>query len=49
MLPVWVDATPMDVYEYSPILADRVGVRWHEGLDLVVAKLADTLRQQTPG
>jgi hypothetical protein len=46
ILPVWVDVSRDNLYQYSPILADRVGVMWSEGIDSVVAKLATSLRQQ---
>lgn len=35
MLPIWCGVTSRDVYEYSPSLADRVGLSWSEGLDEV--------------
>jgi hypothetical protein len=47
ILPVWVDVSRNNLYQYSPILADRVGVLWSEGLDSVVTKLAKSLRQHT--
>jgi len=46
ILPVWVDVSRDNLYQYSPILADRVGVLWAEGIDNVVAKLVRSLRQR---
>jgi hypothetical protein len=43
ILPVWHEVTPKDVYEYSPILADRVGVPWSNGVETVAAKLIQAL------
>jgi hypothetical protein len=48
MLPIWVDVTARDLYEYSPILADRVGTRWDTGIDEVVSNLARALRNSKP-
>jgi hypothetical protein len=39
ILPVWHGVTPKDVYEYSPILADRVALQWSMGVDRVASKL----------
>jgi hypothetical protein len=39
ILPVWAGVKPEDVYDYSPILADRVAAQWADGLDAVAAKL----------
>lgn len=47
ILPIWVDVCGKDLYEYSPILADRVAVLWSAGLDEVVNKLSSTLRAAT--
>jgi len=47
MLPVWIDVSRDDLYEYCPILADRVGVQWAKGIDCVVAQLAASIRQRT--
>lgn len=30
ILPVWRGVTKQDVYEYSPILSDRLALMWHE-------------------
>ena len=39
VLPIWHDVTREQVYEYSPALADPVGVRWTLGSDEVVRRL----------
>ncbi len=39
ILPVWHNVTPEDVYKYSPILADRFGARWSEGVEETARKL----------
>jgi len=38
-LPVWDSVTPKDVYEYSPSLANRLGVNWSLGLEEVARRL----------
>lgn len=40
ILPVWAGVTRKDVYEYSPILADRVALKWEDGVERVAANLA---------
>lgn len=39
ILPVWHGVTVKQVYEYSPILADTVGIPWSLGVDEVARKL----------
>lgn len=39
VLPVWYKVTAKEVYEYSPNLADRVGLNWDRGADEVVRQL----------
>lgn len=39
ILPVWAGVTSQDIYQFSPILADRVAAQWSDGLDTVAAKL----------
>jgi len=39
VLPIWSGVTVEDVYEYSPILADRVGLDWSKGVEEVGTKL----------
>jgi hypothetical protein len=43
LLPVWHNVSRNDVYEYSPILADRVGVPWALGADEVCRRLYASL------
>jgi hypothetical protein len=43
-LPVWHSVTPRDVYEYSPSLANRVGVQWSLGLEEVARRLLAEIR-----
>lgn len=46
-LPVWHSVTPKDVYEYSPSLANRVGVQWSLGLEEVARKLQAEIGKAT--
>lgn len=39
ILPVWHNVTANQVYEYSPSLADRIGLKWELGQDEVVRRL----------
>jgi TIR domain len=39
ILPVWNGVSAQDVYKYSPILADRVGVQWSKGVEEVARRL----------
>lgn len=39
VLPVWYKVTSKEVYEYSPSLADRVGLNWDIGADEVIRRL----------
>jgi hypothetical protein len=43
ILPVWSDVNAPDVYEYSPILADRVAVSWSLGVEEVARRLVRAL------
>jgi hypothetical protein len=43
ILPVWHNVTPNDIYQYSPILADRVGANWSKGVDQVADALLRAL------
>lgn len=38
-LPIWNDVSTQDVFDYSPILADRFAARWEDGLDSVIRKI----------
>lgn len=44
VLPIWRDVTPRDVYEFSPILADRVAANWSEGIDAVSRKIYQAIQ-----
>jgi hypothetical protein len=39
ILPVWHDVTRDQVFEFSPVLADRVAVNWNLGLNEAVRRL----------
>lgn len=43
ILPVWHGISLEDVYKYSPILADRVGVQWSKGVEEVARKLVQAI------
>jgi hypothetical protein len=43
ILPVWHEISPQDVYQYSPILADRVAVQWSLGVEEVARKLLQAI------
>lgn len=43
ILPVWAGVDAADVYEYSPILADRVAVNWSHGVEEVARRLVRSL------
>jgi hypothetical protein len=45
VLPIWHDVSVADVFEYSPILADKVAVNWTEGVDQVARKLHFAIEQ----
>jgi TIR domain-containing protein len=47
MLPVWSSVTAKDVYEYSPSLADRVGLDWGLGPDEVCRRLYNSIATAT--
>ena len=44
ILPIWLDITKDEVAEYSPILADIYSLQSTEGIDIVVQKLADEIK-----
>jgi len=44
VLPVWCDVTRDQVYEFSPVLADRVGAQWSKGVDAVAKDLFRVLQ-----
>jgi hypothetical protein len=39
LIPIWHGVTKYDVYNYSPILADRVATQWELGIDEVCRRL----------
>ena len=43
MIPVWLDVTKEEVYEYSPILLDTIGIKADLGLDEVARRLFNAL------
>jgi hypothetical protein len=43
ILPVWSGVSVQDVYEYSPILADRIAADWSLGKDEVARRLFRSL------
>jgi hypothetical protein len=43
ILPVWHEISPQEVYQYSPILADRVAVPWSLGVEEVARKLLQAI------
>jgi hypothetical protein len=43
ILPIWHDVSVEDVYQYSPILADRVAVQWSLGTEEVARKILAAL------
>jgi hypothetical protein len=46
ILPVWHEISAQDVYQYSPILADRFAVQWSLGAEAVAKKLLHAI--ETP-
>ena len=48
ILPIWYQVNRDDVLRYSPTLADRVGVYTSQGMDKVVEKIIQVLKQQSP-
>lgn len=47
ILPVWLGVSPQDVYNYSPRLADKVGLSSDLGVPEVARRLAGALRATT--
>lgn len=43
MIPIWLDVTKQEVYDYSPILADAIGINANLGVDEVARKLLNVL------
>jgi hypothetical protein len=46
MIPVWLDVTKEEVYEYSPILLDTVGIKADLGIDEITRRLFTALTAQ---
>jgi hypothetical protein len=44
ILPIWVDVSKEDVYEYSPSLANKVAIKWEVGEEEVIRKIHQTLK-----
>jgi hypothetical protein len=44
ILPVWFDVNEHDVRTVSPTLADRIAVRWADGIHVVAAKIMEVVR-----
>jgi len=47
ILPVWHEVSTEDVYNFSPILADRVAVQWSLGIEEVARKLLQAIDART--
>jgi hypothetical protein len=45
ILPVWDKVGFRDVYDYSPVLADRVAISTEKGLEYAVQRLWDVAKQ----
>ena len=43
ILPVWHQITSAEILQYSPTLADRLGVSTEHGMDVVVSEIIDVL------
>ena len=39
VLPIWAGASKQEIYDYCPILVDRVGINWDKGIDIVTSKI----------
>ncbi len=48
VLPVWYKIRAQEIREKSPLLADRVAVRWEEGIDAVVARILEVVQPSGP-
>jgi hypothetical protein len=44
ILPIWHKISFRDVFDYSPVLADVVGISTSKGLDYAVQRIIDTAR-----
>jgi hypothetical protein len=45
ILPIWHGVEVRDVFEYSPILADRVALQWRMGCDTIASKVYRSLER----
>lgn len=45
ILPIWVDVSKQEVYDYSPILANIVAIPWNLGLAEIVLRLNKELKR----
>jgi len=45
ILPVWHKVGFRDIYDYSPVLADRVAISTEKGLEYAVKRLSDVAKQ----
>jgi hypothetical protein len=48
MIPVWLDVDKQEVYDYSPILLDTVGIKASLGVEEVARKLMKALNYEPP-
>jgi hypothetical protein len=46
ILPVWHNITKQEVYDYSPTLADLVGLRTSDGIDKIAGSLKEEIREE---
>jgi hypothetical protein len=47
IIPIWSNVSREQVYEYSPALADRVGIQWEEGVHSVAKEIKDVINPQS--
>jgi len=43
VLPIWAGVSIAEIYEYCPILVDRVGINWDKGIEAVVTKIQQAI------
>jgi hypothetical protein len=43
ILPVWFNVSQRDIYDYSPVLADRVASKWERGVEVIAKELNQVL------
>jgi hypothetical protein len=46
-LPIWLKVSVKDVYDYSPSLANRIGIDWSLGIDEVSRRLYNKISEAT--